>query len=258
MLVEGRRTWIRLVVRSGGRWRVARGRRRAEAHPARRLGLRARRLGQACGGVRAPGGEQHDVAPPRPARGDRATHAHEDHAEGLPHEPRAARGRTGALARRHDPRRRELLAARRERDPLASRGEALVGPRPPRERARRSPPPPLRGCRGRRRLRRLDDPVHHVRREPPRPLVAHRPLDVARAAPERVRGRARARPVGAGGRRERDRRLRRRLPHRLGADRARRSSRRLRGHAERRPPAAARASRTGSSGSSCPPRPRCA
>ena len=240
VLVEGRRTWIRLVVRSGSRWRVLVV---ADAPKRTLLGVSGFALdasGRPAVGVCPPGGGQRNVAPPRPARGERAPHAHEDHPEGLPHEPPAARGCPGALAGRHDPGGRELLPARRERNPLASRGEALVGPGPPRERARCRPPPPLRGCGGRRGLRRVDDPVHHVRREPPRPLVAHRPLDVARAAPERVRSRARARPVGAGDRRERARRPRGRLSHRRGADRAGRSGRRLRGHADRRPSAAAR------------------
>ncbi len=164
-------------------------RERAEAHPARRLGAHAGCVRPACGCLCAPGGERQHVAPPRPPRGERTSRAHQDHAERLPPERRPARRCAGALAGRDDPRGRELLAARRERDPLAARGTALVGPRPARKRPGCRPSPPLRRCRSRRHLCRVDDPLLHVRREPSRPLVADRPLDVARPAPERVRGR---------------------------------------------------------------------
>ena len=233
-------------------------RRRPEANPARRLRLHARCVRPTGSRVCAPGGERQHVAPPRPPHLGWKARAHQDHKAGLPHERRAAGGRAGALAGRDDPRRRELLAARRERDPLAPRGEALVGPGPARERARRRASAPLRRRRPRWRLRRLDDPVLHVRREPPRAVVAARPLDVARPAPERVRGRARARSFRPGSRCERaGARARRRLRHGWCSDRARRSHPRLRGDAERRPPAAAGSTRTASSGSICPPFPPC-
>jgi hypothetical protein len=111
VLVEARRTWIRLVVRSGSRWRVL----VVADAPKRTL------LGVSGFALDASG---RPVAAYALQEASNATSLHlvrlEDHPEGLPHEPPAARGCPGALAGRDDPGGRELLPARRERDPLAS------------------------------------------------------------------------------------------------------------------------------------------
>ena len=119
VLVEARRTWIRLVVRSGSRWRVL-----VVANAPKRtlLGVSGFAL-DASGRPAAAYALQEannttSLHLVRLASSGRLTRTRIT--QGLPHEPRATGGCAGALAHSDDPCGRELLAARRERDPLAS------------------------------------------------------------------------------------------------------------------------------------------